>query len=374
MVSSHMPFDDHRTMTASERRALAEALAGRPLGEFRTPRGVALLAALAADADPQVRQAVATLLDRLPEPAYAQLRAGLEHDANAYVVSAVRRAVARREKTTRRAVRTRFGVDRVALHLQRIEKRHGPLASRAAWRLCERYTQLLVASMVHDLRSILTHLKANALSLLAEPGTRLCRPGQVAARVRDDLEFLERTVLDMQQFTAPLDAARRPERLVDLLHAARQIALTSVRENGDVDPARIAFQLDVADRVTVLVARHMVVAALANILKNACESFAGGWPHTGTPLVEIYATVDGDAVHVVIRDNGMGFAQEEADALYLRTPGRRNKTKRNSTGYGLPNAARNIYALGGGISFESIEGRGTTVTVRLPHAMKGARP
>jgi signal transduction histidine kinase len=379
---------DRKSVSRDERMTFVHGLAQHPSAYFQTPELAALLSLLADDSLPQVRQAAAWALEHLPEPLFRTLHQKLEHDHNAFVLNAVGRAVTRRARAARAAQRTRFGVDQVAAHLQRIEKRHGAPAAREASRLCERYTQLLVASMVHDLRSVLTHLKANTLALLAETtppaGSRWAR---LPARVRDDLEFLERTVLDMEQFTEPLDAGRRPERLVDLLCAAQEIAVASVRANGEVDPSTIAARLDVPEHITVVVARHQAVTALANILKNAYEAFAGGWPRRtqaaagasedagaatdGASRIEITACRVGDHAELSIRDNGMGFAQEEADTLHLFTPGRRNKTKRNSTGYGLPNAARNIVSQGGSIYFDSQEGRGTVVTVRLPTPSKG---
>ncbi|MBP7747026.1 MAG: HAMP domain-containing histidine kinase [Phycisphaerae bacterium] len=379
---------DRNAASRDERLALARGLAEHPAAYFQTLEAAALLSVLADDPLPQVRQAVAWALEHLPEPLFATLHEKLEHDHNAFVLNAVERAVARRARAVRAAQRTRFGVDQVAAHLQRIEKRHGAPAARDASRLCERYTQLLVASMVHDLRSVLTHLKANTLALLAETSPPAgARRARLPARVRDDLEFLERTVLDMEQFTEPLDAGRRPERLVDLLRAAQEIAVASVRANGEVDPSTIAADLDIPEHITVVVARHQVVTALANILKNAFEAFAGGWPRRTQAVagdagdagaitdevgrIEITARRVGDHADLCIRDNGMGFAQEEADTLHLFTPGRRNKTKRNSTGYGLPNAARKIVSQGGSIHFDSQEGRGTVVTVRLPTPSKG---
>lgn len=382
-----------RAHRGAERLALAHGLSERPTAFFQTLEAASLLEELAGDPCPQVRQAVAIALERLPEPLYAALHPRLARDDNSFVLNAVRRAAARRERAARVARRTRFGVDQIAAHLQRIEKKHGAAAAREASRLCDRYTQLLVASMVHDLRGVLTHLKANTLTLLAESAATVgARRARLPARVRDDLEFLERTVLDMEQFTSPLETACRPERLVDLVRASLEIAAASVRANAEIDPAAVAVELDVPAALCVSVARHQIVTAFANVLKNAFEAFIGGWPRrtlgsVGAAGGEMSAqanAVEADHCRVVIsarrhhrevvlviRDNGMGFAQEEADALHLCTPGRRNKTKRNSTGYGLPNAARKIMAQGGSIQFDSQEGRGATVTVRLPAAAEG---
>jgi signal transduction histidine kinase len=67
-----------------------------------------------------------------------------------------------------------------------------------------------------------------------------------------------------------------------------------------------------------------------------------------------------------IEDTGQGICDEELRTPLLLTPGRRNKSKRQSTGYGLPIAARNVAAHGGILRLESREDEGTTVTIVLP--------
>ena len=134
-------------------------------------------------------------------------------------------------------------------------------------------------------------------------------------------------------------------------------------------------QVNVSDDIVVKVGEHLIVSALANILKNAYEAFVGPVGEKMSPQISIAAAVRGGAVELSITDNGMGFSQEEADVLFQSTPGRRNKTKRNSTGYGLPNAIRNIAAHNGTVSFTSQEGTGTTVRIRLPvEEREGSQP
>jgi len=88
----------------------------------------------------------------------------------------------------------------------------------------------------------------------------------------------------------------------------------------------------------------------------------------GGGRIEITAALAGADVKIVVRDNGQGMSTEEARGPLLFTPGRRNKTKRQSTGYGLPIAARNLTAHGGTLALETQEDEGTTVTMTLPLA------
>jgi len=127
----------------------------------------------------------------------------------------------------------------------------------------------------------------------------------------------------------------------------------------------------IPERITVDVARHHVVAALANVIKNAYEACGSPLACADGRQITITATETHGSIELRIVDNGIGFSPEEAKALLPLTPGRRNKTKSNSTGYGLPNALRKIKAHGGAMSFESQEGGGTTVIIRLPAGAEG---
>jgi K+-sensing histidine kinase KdpD len=358
---------DRDSMPWRQRVALAGSLSNRLSAVSPMLDTLPLLEFLAADPKPEVRQAVANLLPRLPDEVFDQLRAVLDDDDNSFVRNSVQKAADRRVRTAQTADRVRFGVDLILDQLSVISERFGERAARQTWRLCERYTELLVGSMVHDLRSILTHLKANlAVKSTTGDETEPKRPARNVTRVKDDIEFLERTVGDMEQFTESLTLERQPEKLSDLLQAALEIAVASVRSNGEVRTEEIQVHVDVSERIVLHVARHLIVTALANVIKNAYEAFVCP-PQQGSSMqINITATDDGACVELIVRDNGMGFSQEESNALRLLTPGRRNKTKRNSTGYGLPNAMRKIAAHGGTIQFESQEGQGTTVVIRLP--------
>ena len=353
-----------------ERVELATSLRERLASPTTALTAQALVELLANDPKPEVRQAVANLLPFLPDDGYARLRSRLEQDDNAFVRRSAERAAEKRSQAQRMAARVQFGVDHVQEQLKALGKRYGDAASRQAWRLCEQYSGLLVGSMIHDLRSILTHLKTNAKPFLADEPTASA-DRSVRRRLREDLEHLERTITDMEQFAEPLDIQKRRENLSALVRAAHDMAVSSVQADGDVDSGTVQLEIDIPERITVDVAKHHVVAALANVVKNAYEAFASPLARPDGRQITITACEAHGAVELRIGDNGIGFSLEEARAFLPLTPGRRNKTKQNSTGYGLPNALRKVTAHGGAMTFESEEGRGTTVLIRLPVGVEG---
>lgn len=356
---------DREALPWPQRVELAQGLQCQVEGGGITPDVAALVDLLAGDPKPEVRHATAHHLKHLPEAQFERLSRVMAGDSNAYVRRTAQRAIADRAKARKDSAKRKLGFDHISQQLKAIEDRHGAAAARAAWRLAEQYTELLVGSMVHDLRSILTHLRANASSLAAD-AQKAGAPQKVGRRVKDDIDFLERTVHDMERFTESLAAAKSPHRLLDLVQAAHEQALTVVRADNAIDTGRILVDVQVPAWITVRAVPHLLVPALTNIIKNAFEAFAQPPADDAPAAIAIRATADDAWVDIVIRDNGMGFAPEEAAALKPFTPGRRNKTKRNSTGYGLPNAMRNIAAHGGTVHVESEMNRGTAITVRLP--------
>ena len=65
---------------------------------------------------------------------------------------------------------------------------------------------------------------------------------------------------------------------------------------------------------------------------------------------------------ISVKDTGVGIPEEVKGKLF--TPMLTTKSK--GQGFGLPVVKRMTESLGGTVSFESEEGKGTTFTIRLP--------
>jgi signal transduction histidine kinase len=322
-----------------------------------------LLHQLAADPKWEVRVAVAEILPFVPKVDFDQIVVRFASDPNTYVRGSYERASSRRSKEDQVAGRARRSAGQVSQDLQAIESMYGKPAAQKALRMAERYCELLVGSMVHDIRSILTHLTSNCHTLMQEAHSG-SKAKRVKARVRDDLDFLDATVTDMAAFAQPIPIERRSERLAKVVSDALGLARDNLRKSKlETDPVQVEIQ--VPESIVVEVARYQIVIAIANVLTNAFEAFT-----VGTTLragrIEVAAALVGEQVRIVVRDDGQGMSEEEIRAPLLSMPGRRNKSKRQSTGYGLPIVARNLAAHGGTVALESRENEGTTVTMTLP--------
>lgn len=247
--SDIMPWPERRTLA----RNLGEAMT------HGTPRRMmlALLRLLAQDAKWEVRREVANTLLTLPLAEFQSLAAMLAHDTNQFVRQAAERAMDRRRVCAKRDILARESLDEVSQRLEQMATQHGRAAARQARRICDRYSELVVGSMVHDLRTIQTYLIGHCHALIAEGHKRR----KAAVQVTQDLDFLHRTIADMEAYTRPVPSERRPERVTELLAAARELALENVRQAG-ADATHIALEADVPDQLMVEVARHLIVMAL----------------------------------------------------------------------------------------------------------------
>jgi signal transduction histidine kinase len=87
-------------------------------------------------------------------------------------------------------------------------------------------------------------------------------------------------------------------------------------------------------------------------------------------LISIRGRVDGTEVVFEVCDSGIGIPEEERGFLFEAFFRASNALRADAegTGLGLTITKRMIESLLGSISITSAEGKGTTVTVRLPAA------
>ncbi len=106
---------------------------------------------------------------------------------------------------------------------------------------------------------------------------------------------------------------------------------------------------------------------LQNLLANAVK-------FTDSGFVEISAQQAGDQLEVKVRDTGIGIAPEQLtrvfDEFWQADDG--TARKHGGTGLGLSIARKYAVLLGGSISVESVLGKGSVFTVRLPRLVPGA--
>ena len=96
----------------------------------------------------------------------------------------------------------------------------------------------------------------------------------------------------------------------------------------------------------------------ANLTLNAVQAM----PKGGKLTIHAYADKTTGDVLITVKDTGVGIPEDVKPKLF--TPMMTTKSK--GQGFGLAVVKRMTEGLGGTVTFESTEGKGTTFIVRLP--------
>ena len=130
----------------------------------------------------------------------------------------------------------------------------------------------------------------------------------------------------------------------------------------EVNLPRINTQIDVAEDVPdAFVDSAQIASAVANILTNAVQSYAG---QLGPIKISAEPTPSRDMVKLQVMDLGRGMDSETlrkaTQPFFCRQPAGRKR------GMGLAYAARFVQINAGTLDIQSQPGDGTTVTISLP--------
>jgi signal transduction histidine kinase len=125
---------------------------------------------------------------------------------------------------------------------------------------------------------------------------------------------------------------------------------------------RINFETVLADREPQVYADEVQFRrVLENIIQNAIDAIEG------SGVIRLTSAIAVDEIVITCEDNGSGIA----DAVQQRLFQPHFTTKAQGSGLGLANVKRIIEDFNGKVALTSQQGRGTTVTIRMPLVTKG---
>ena len=219
------------------------------------------------------------------------------------------------------------------------------------------------ATVSHELRTPLNSV-IGLVRLLVGPGGDPLTEEQThqVKLIGDSAETLLSLVgelLDMAKAeSGRLDPQPSP---VDLARLADQLRLIMQPTS---DPAGVSLRVQVAPEAAGLYTDEgMLTRILRNLLSNALK-----FTPQGEVLLDARLDAGGEVV-ITVSDTGIGIPEEHLQRVFeefFQVPNALQVRSRG-TGLGLPYARRLAEALGGTLELESATGRGTTVTMRLPH-------
>jgi signal transduction histidine kinase/CheY-like chemotaxis protein len=239
----------------------------------------------------------------------------------------------------------------------------------------ERLTSQLLANVSHELRTPLVSIKGyNDLLMRGALGPinpRQRRGLEIASTNTERLIDLIETLLDF---------ARREEQRLELdlapvdLRAVVDEAVGAIADRAAARGLLLSLELGAAP-VEIVGDRARLLQIFRALLSNAVK-FSDGHQASGEPDIVVELREEGGSVAVAVRDHGIGIpagaTQRIFDRFYQVDA---SSTRRfGGAGLGLALAKELVELHGGSISVDSVEGRGSTFTVRLPRNPAGTRP
>jgi signal transduction histidine kinase/AmiR/NasT family two-component response regulator len=219
------------------------------------------------------------------------------------------------------------------------------------------------SDLSHELRTPLTLIAAplaDALADEAEPlGPRTRERVELAARNTARLRGLVDTMLDFARIEAgrlvpdpvPVDLAVATAAVVSNFRAAVERAGLEFGVHVEELPRLCVTDLDMWDRI------------VGNLLSNAVK-----YTHAGR--IDVVLRDAGGAAELEVRDTGIGIAAEHLPHLFerfYRVRGSAGGRSHEGAGIGLALVAEFAGLLGGSVTVDSAEGKGSRFTVRVPY-------
>ncbi|WP_158248845.1 sensor histidine kinase [Chromobacterium sinusclupearum] len=218
-----------------------------------------------------------------------------------------------------------------------------------------------LANMSHELRTPLNGILGGADYLrqsLREPEER--ETAELIFTSSEHLLSLVNSVLDL----ARIEAGRMTLDLMEVpVRKMMSSAVEAFRPMAEQKKLSLSLSLEMAEGEPeiYLLDKTRVVQILNNLLQNALKFTEFGW-------VKVDAMVSGGLLRFDVSDSGPGIPREHQQYIFERfRQGTSFLTRQHGgSGLGLALARNLVRLLGGQISFESVEGEGTTFRVVLP--------
>ena len=170
--------------------------------------------------------------------------------------------------------------------------------------------------------------------------------------IKQNIEYINKIVLDLQDFAKPLNPCDEETNIEQMVQEL--LAKNGIPENIQTE-ARVETDARIVRADSAFMRR-----ILGNLVSNAVQAM----PKGGKLVVQAHKERNDVVIDVI--DSGIGIQEDARDKLFIPL----FTTKSKGQGFGLAVVKRLTEALGGTVTFESEEGKGTKFAIRLPVAKK----
>lgn len=216
--------------------------------------------------------------------------------------------------------------------------------------------RLLTAGIAHEignpLSAIILHAQLMQRSVSQLPHSDTTdKCADITRVIYDESQRLKRIVADFLNAVRPLSLSLINANVRTILDETLQL-LQSEIDSNDIHVVRV----DEAVPDTLIDA-DQIRSVFINVIRNAIDAM-----HTRGGTLTIDTHVNGDAIVLTCRDDGIGMSNDELARVF--TP--YYTTKAHGSGLGMLITQRIMHAHGGAVKVESKQNNGTTVTLTFP--------
>lgn len=227
--------------------------------------------------------------------------------------------------------------------------------SQQRLRAQERFAALgeIAAYSAHNIRNPLAGIRAATQVMLNEFGESEADARQSLREIMSTIDRVDIWLKRLLEFAKPLELQYSPADINLLVTEALKLAGRPYERKDVKLDWRLAPELPVISIDPVLVEQ-----ALVAIAANAYEAINDN----GKIKIETSIIEDIESISISISDNGKGVPDDIQPRLFRAFM----TSKEGGTGLGLAQARKIIDMHGGEINLESLPGKGTTVSIRIP--------
>lgn len=221
---------------------------------------------------------------------------------------------------------------------------------------------LLAAGVAHEIGNPLNSLDIH-LQLMQRKVKKL--PAKARAEFEESIGVARQEVGRLDHIITQFLRAIRPQPLAPRMESLNAIAEESVSFlEAEIEDRDVLVEMELDRSLPPIeVDRDQIKQAFYNVIRNAFQAMKSGG------ILRILSGADETHQYICFSDSGGGIAPENISRVFEPY----FTTKSGGSGLGLLIVRRIVRAHGGEVVIESAQGRGLTLTIRLPRADKRVR-